>query len=741
MSGHKTRLGARLRTPDVFRQSGRQRDIFPLSRMIRLPSVPTDWPPWRAALLLVFCNALVCVLNDMYNVPVGAPVPQRPLKSHRAVHERIFDSCSDLVRRLDSAEGKAWTTCVMVRPETVGCTPTKGPIPLVADKVDVLEKAGLQDPMRCLPADVQQTLREPKLLFPGVAAGSMRIPDLAAKELREYCKLTCRQLRSGKLLLTSSPAAGGGCFCIGKRDSTKVREIWHGGRVSRACARPPCPRWLASPSALARLVTKPGQPFRLSKRDGRCWFDQLRVPGELQRWFARPCVDPKQLCRWGHMEESELKEYLLEGDTWNPRRVWPCAATWPMGFAWSSYIAQEYLLDVTAEAELGREHVVAMDVETPESFTSVFAAATDDLMILSNGPPGTTKKIAARVDAVFDSRGIFPSRHKEVNDCLSGECVGVQLENGVRLGVGSARVAGLLWSVMQVLAEPTVDRKQLEALLGAMQWYHLLRRPLLAGLNRVYRCLHEAAWSGDRLLQEDVLDEVGSAMLLGSFWTVDLCKPYAPVLGACDASTSFGFGGCIAAFPEDLLPRLARWCEKAGAYAVLDSDVNGGCQRRAGARLDLEIGLADFKDVLSVRIKHKKHINSLECEGLLLWLRWYTRSSRHQNLRLVILIDSTVVACAAAKGRSSSSIGHILRRVAASELATGLVVFPLIIPSAHNPADDPSRGVRQDRGFVPRAPRPSRDYPDSSSSDSDWGDQHAAYGYASRNTSCRCSSG
>ena len=160
-------------------------------------------------------------------------------------------------------------------------------------------------------------------------------------------------------------------------------------------------------------------------------------------------------------------------------------------------------------------------------------------------------------------------------------------------------------------------------------------------------------------------------------------------------------------------------CEKAGAYAVISDVAAEEPERRSGARQELEVTLADFCNVLCVRLCHDKHINALECEGLLLWLRWYSRLAGHQNSRLVVLIDSTVVAQAAAKGRSSSCLGHTLRRIAALELATGLVLFALIVPSAHNPADAPSRGDRCGTRSTPRAPPPSCDLPEDGWNDSE----------------------
>ena len=75
-------------------------------------------------------------------------------------------------------------------------------------------------------------------------------------------------------------AAGGTIFGVGKRDSCRLREAWHGAAVSAAAVRPPAPRHLLSPSSLLGLEASMQAPLRMSKRDGRCLFDQLRLPGQ-----------------------------------------------------------------------------------------------------------------------------------------------------------------------------------------------------------------------------------------------------------------------------------------------------------------------------------------------------------------------------------------------------------------------------------------------------------------------------
>ena len=64
---------------------------------------------------------------------------------------------------------------------------------------------------------------------------------------------------------------------------------------------------------------------------------------------------------------------------------------------------------------------------------------------------------------------------------------------------------------------------------------------------------------------------------------------------------------------------------------------------------------------------------------------------RHAS-RVVFLLDSAVLLGGAAKGRSSSRLKTILRSAAALQLFGDLLVYWVLVPSAENPSDIPSRG-------------------------------------------------
>jgi hypothetical protein len=114
-----------------------------------------------------------------------------------------------------------------------------------------------------------------------------------------------------------------------------------------------------------------------------------------------------------------------------------------------------------------------------------------------------------------------------------------------------------------------------------------------------------------------------------------------------------------------------------------------------------------LKDILCVRCKYPEHINVLDGEALLLWLRWLLRNRANHSSRAVVLIDSAVIVGAAAKGRSSSRLHRVLRKLAVLQLGSNLQLHVILIPPKHNPADLPSRGKRRKR-VQPAVATPSR---------------------------------
>ena len=96
----------------------------------------------------------------------------------------------------------------------------------------------------------------------------------------------------------------------------------------------------------------------------------------------------------------------------------------------------------------------------------------------------------------------------------------------------------------------------------------------------------------------------------------------------------------------------------------------------------------EIEDVWNFRIS--PHINLLELSVVVRLVEKLAKQGRAG--RIVVLVDSNVVKCAASKGRSSSKLlGKALCRLAAICVIAGIYLVLGYVPTRLNPADDPTR--------------------------------------------------
>mmetsp|Transcript_39239 Transcript_39239/g.104782 ORF Transcript_39239/g.104782 Transcript_39239/m.104782 type:complete len:816 (+) Transcript_39239:142-2589(+) len=675
--------------------SGRQRDIFPLPLLgVKDELRPSGALPRRWEIHREFANCSLAALNFLYGVRL-APGASKRTAAQTDVLRRVLSRVIDFGRRLEEAVDGNWEHLL---PDWVTGVPRPGKArydDLVASRVDNLEQAAGIDTQALLSEEARSLVLDPQLMFPDPPAGLSSFETFRSGERSEYVKLVALQLRAGKLGLCSSPAAGGTVLAISKQGSARQREVWHGRRVSLAAVRPPRPRHLACPSSLLRLESTVDRPLRVSKRDARCWFDQLAAPQQLRRWFARPSVTQQELYKWGGFTSAELRDHFEPGTSLEHQVLWPVSRVWPMGFSWSSYVAQETLLELCARSGVTEGQLMSCDLPTPLVFGNVAALATDDAMFFSNAGPGHTLAMAHAFERSLAGVGGEKQAKKDVDDSLHATCVGVDLERGVQLGVPPGRCVAVVVSALQLLRDKRASPKQLHQVLGVMQWFDLLRRPKLSVYSHVYDFVRDPEDTRPQLVPDKVLEEILLGVLLAPFWLADLTRPWCPLVAAADASTQFGFGASVLAVHPNEARRVARVAEKRGDYVVLDRGVRAaGYFSRLGQPHILDVRFDDFVHIFSVRSRRTAHINILEGEAFVLLLRWILRRRDRHSTRVVVLCDSAVWAGAATKGRSSSGLARTLRRAAALEMAGDLQVEIVLVPSEENPSDLPSRGVR-----------------------------------------------
>jgi len=671
----------------------RQRDIFPLFLV----------DPYLAAELVgaaaevrdgaaQYLNGVIVCLNWLYGVrsPVrrhgkeATSVQRRALqvigKAACALHGRLVAAADSV-----TAAPHGWQAF-----EDKGSQPQ---LQLVASAVDVPDIAGTCDPLKVVPKDVASQLSDISTFFPHPVAGLERFSSFYAGPRTEYIALVVRQLRAGLLRLAPRCRGGGTVFPVGKAGG-RQRAVLHGARVSDAAARPPAPRHLANPSVLPFIALADQAQLRLTKRDCRCWFDQLRLPRALRAYMARPPLTRHELLAGG-LSDDDITAYSTEGfdGAHSDGRLFPLGQTWQMGFSWSSYVAQETLLGIASDAGLASDHALAPDRDCIPDMASAFALATDDLMLFSDQGPGVTLAMAKRLEDSMARHGAIKHGDKDLDDVVNGVCIGVELVDGRSWWPPGARLWELIEAVVDLAAHPRASAAAVGAFMGVAQWFDLLRRLKLATFADVYRFVGNATDWTVTDVPPGVVTELVVDTVLAAFASVDMGLPHLGFVGATDASTVYGHGAAVAPMDEQRLNEIAQLAAKFGEHVELSTASEARPRQLLSRPHHLNLGLHDFEVVFSVRVECPRHINLEEAEALLHFVRWVLRSPARFGRRLVVLLDSRVVVGAVGKGRSGSvPLNRLLRRLAALTFAGGLALFVVFIPTAHNPADHPSRG-------------------------------------------------
>ena len=123
-----------------------------------------------------------------------------------------------------------------------------------------------------------------------------------------------------------------------------------------------------------------------------------------------------------------------------------------------------------------------------------------------------------------------------------------------------------------------------------------------------------------------------------------------------------------------LVLRLAAGCEHTGS----DVRVATGALVRSSAypRQEIPVHYWRWKTAVSFRWKTQgvEHINRLELRAALIAIERIARTRRCHNCRILHLLDSSTTISVLTRRRSSSCKLHpVCRRVAAIELATGII--------------------------------------------------------------------
>ncbi len=350
---------------------------------------------------------------------------------------------------------------------------------LVAERVDLPSAAATCEPARLVGPKLGALLQDLDGIFPSfnVGVGEHRAPR---GQRSEYAKVIGKMLAVGKMGLCSNPRGVGAFFVVAKADPGHLRPIWHGGVVSEHCSPPPAPRRLGNLASFLELVLGPGETRYISKRDAASFFDVLKAPVGTHQWFCCPPLRADEIAAGLGVSMEDLRAHLLDdacADLTARTMLHPASLAWPMGFAWSSAVAQDVTLGLLDRAGLPEESILCDSEEAPADDEESAIVATDDTIFFHRDPAVARARLAAFDEAMEVAR--VPRAIKKDID-LANSITGLGCELTVVPAAASPDRNKLLSIFLATLGLDTRGRaspKAVHSLLGIDQWFCLLSRP------------------------------------------------------------------------------------------------------------------------------------------------------------------------------------------------------------------------------------------------------------------------
>jgi len=397
------------------------------------------------ALGIDLANLVGAALNFLFLDGEVSSIPARSSSLHRSVFRRIARSFDNVLGELVQADWKLGVLGAFGRLTDRDCI-DRYPA-LRAHDVDLLEPSGGLDPSPWLDPDVSALLSEPAELFPhGVAHIGKVVHSREANE-GDRVSLVIKALRAGKLSLMVAPQASADTFRVAKPGSTKLREVWNGSALTAVSASPLKPPLQACPCSLATLECSHDVPLRVPCRDGRAFFDQLSLPHALRGYFGRPAVSIDQLlcppaCESGGatvlpMSRDEIDSCLLDStlDQCTGALV-PVSNVYPMGFGWSSYVAQNTMVHSVLQAGFGSNQLLHGERVVLPFSSRALAVATDDVHLFKRAvhTESSSELCPLQVlDDEWDRIGLIGHPSKRVDDASDARVLGLEFRQGTRL--------------------------------------------------------------------------------------------------------------------------------------------------------------------------------------------------------------------------------------------------------------------------------------------------------------------
>ena len=537
--------------------AGRQRDLFPLPPMRTWPLEVSGLPVHEVGLVLGnLCLAALNMLAADMRPGFWLGQTQRPTAPQKAVQQHIARRCACFLQKLQSRDAPNFGSCGSF--QHFESKPS-----MQAEKVDLPARAATCDPEKLLPPELADSVMDVEKMFPFCMPVQPGPVGPEGAERAEYVKLVFRQLQCGKTLLRLQCEAIGDVFCVAKSHG-KQREVWNGSLISQVAARPPGPAKLANPSCFVDLCFKPGEQVY----DVQTFFDVLQAPQHLQKWFGRPPVSLHELARICAVSFDKLLEYVACEDRVDISPfapLYPTSTVWPMGFSWSSCVAQACTIACCSKAGVQDNAFMTLDCPPPVG-AEVCGVATDDTFFFHKDKLLGTERLE-QLDRVLDEQGMPKNAAKDVTLESEMTALGCELTAQPPAAEPStAKLAQLYEALLDVFLLGKASPTAVNRALGVEQWFCLLNRPMFSIFDAVYEFVRREPAGHVQTLPHKVLTELLIAACLSPLLGADLGRDFLARLIACDASAAHGFGVSYMHCPTSLVEEVSLLSERRGDF-------------------------------------------------------------------------------------------------------------------------------------------------------------------------------
>lgn len=584
-------------------------------------------------------------------------------------------------------------------------------VPLIARRIALPDALNIVPLVNVLPRDMASVYGDPvigaqELLRPQVEVLALNLasplqPPRVAGTRDEYVKLVGRMNEQGMLSFTAHPQAINGVFSVGK-DADADRLIIDAQPANRLFKDSPHVS-LPDPSHLIQLRVPAGASLQVGKSDLSNYYHHLGLPQWMWPYFALPSLTP-----------NELRALGLD-----PKANFPVCVTLPMGFSHAVLLAQcshEHV--VYSSGALKREDNL-LQISSPDVTRdrAIHGIEIDDFFLFCLDGALATRILSAVLDA-YRAAGFVVKQSKVILPTSSPvKVIGLMFEHDVD-GHTSVRLSAessidLARTTLAVLRRGTVSGIGLAHIIGRWTWCMLVRRPSLAVLQHVYKYI-QTAHRRRFVLWPSVRRELWLLLGLLPLLHARLDVPTFRHAIATDAS-ELGAGVVCSTITPELNARIWPVCSSRH-HAHLQTIINAAVSRGEYLELEPDSSSLDvaadlfergarsysafYADVVAARWSTiissawlvPEHINHLELRAVLLAVHWLLSYPSSHLSRVYLLVDSTVALFALWKGRTSSArLLQIVRKINALLLVSGVSLLTGWLPSAVNPADQPSR--------------------------------------------------